>query len=395
MHFLKQRFTRIGTLGCIALALLGARVDAQPSPPDLRVNGSPTIETRAALLARAELQLSQGQTGAATETLERAALMAHAPDTEMALVRSYLQAGQYRRALAFCAHVAGAHADAPPAGALYAWLLRAGGQGAFAGRTLDETLARAPQDAVALGVRRAFTAPLPVAAGVLLEPPHRMAPHGVMQPSQAPLPATARVVASGVLVAGGALALVPASAVRSMPEDMLWVRNGLGQTSRAHIDSSLPVDASIVVLRLDAAIDAAGMPAPAPREPFAGSPGFTVEFAPSDNAEAAWPWLSQGFFAASQGGAGLRRLGIDLADGPHGGPVFDNAGRLAGIALQGPDREALMLPASRWQSLASAPAVPSSATSTSSVPPRATGADQVYENALRIAVQLISPHASP
>ena len=59
--------------------------------------------------------------------------MLHAPDTEAAQVRAHMQAGDYRRALAFGAHAASAHRRDWPAGtALYAWLLQAGGQAAAA-----------------------------------------------------------------------------------------------------------------------------------------------------------------------------------------------------------------------------------------------------------------------
>ena len=52
----------------------------------------------------------------------------HAADTEIALVRGHMQAGDYRRALAFGAHTAGAHLDVVGGSLLYVWLLHAGGQ---------------------------------------------------------------------------------------------------------------------------------------------------------------------------------------------------------------------------------------------------------------------------
>ena len=387
---------------CIALGLTGTQVLAQPGAPprsaasitDFRVNDPALMDARAALLRRAESELAQGDAAAANETFDRAAMMLHAPDTEMGLVRTYMQAGQYRRALAFCAHTAGTHRESPSAGALYAWLLRAGGQGAFAERVLSETLERSPQDPVSLEVRRAFAAPWPMAADALLQTPHRLAPQAVMAPGQAAIPEAARVVSSGVLIRDGTLALVPNAAVRSASSGTLWVRNGLGQTTRARVDEgSRALEAlGVTVLRLDAALEPPPSLAMAPREPFAGSPGFAVEYAAS-GAAAAWPWLNQGFFGAFQG-SGLRRLGIELADGPHGGPVLDAQGRLAGIALPGAEREAVMLPASRWQDL------PGMATATS--PPDAAGpaaparpsgtlpADQAYESGLRLALQVIA-----
>ena len=96
------------------------------------------MREREALLAQAERELARGDAASAIGVLDRAAMMLHAADTEMALVRAYLQAGEYRRALAFCAHTAGAHRETAEPSALYAWLLHLGGQSAFARRTLAE-----------------------------------------------------------------------------------------------------------------------------------------------------------------------------------------------------------------------------------------------------------------
>jgi hypothetical protein len=393
---------------CIALGLNATQAGAQPAAPprsaasitDFRVNDPALMDARAAVLRRAEAELAQGDTAAANETFDRAAMMLHAPDTEMGLVRTYMQAGQYRRALAFCAHTAGTHRESPSGGALYAWLLRAGGQGAFAERVLNETLARAPQDPVSLEVRRAFAEPRPQASGPLLQTPHRIAPQAVMAPGQAAVPEAARVVSSGVLIRDGTLALVPHAAVRSAPSGMVWVRNGLGQTTRARIDetASKTLEAlGVAVLRVDAALEPPPSQTVALREPFAGSPGFAVEYAESGTAVPAWPWMSQGFFGALQANGGLRRLGIDLADGAHGGPVLDAQGRLAGIALPGPEREAVVLPASRWQDLpgiAAAGPPPSQPDAASPAAPArpsaALPADQAYESGLRLALQVIA-----
>jgi tetratricopeptide (TPR) repeat protein len=392
----------------MALGLAAPQAPAQPvAPPrsatsitDFRVNDPALMDARAAVLRRAESELAQGDTAAANETFDRAAMMLHAPDTEMGLARTYMQAGQYRRALAFCAHTAGTHRESPSAGALYAWLLRAGGQVAFAERVLNETLARAPQDPVSLEVRRTFAQPRPQASDLLLQTPHRLAPQAVMAPGQAAVPDAARVVASGVLIRDGTLALVPNAAVRSAPSGMLWVRNGLGQTTRARIDeaASKTLEAlGVAVLRLDAALEPPSSQAVALREPFAGSPGFAMEYAESGTAAPAWPWMSQGFFGALQANGGLRRLGIDLAEGPHGGPVLDAQGRLAGIALPGSEREAVVLPASRWQDLpgiAAADAPPSRPDAASPAAPAGPSATrpavQAYESGLRLALQVIA-----
>lgn len=396
---------RVAAIG-IALGLAATQAPAQPaalpgsaaSITDFRVNDPTLMDARVAVLLRAESELAQGDTAAANETFDRAAMMLHAPDTEMGLVRTYMQAGQYRRALAFCAHTAGTHRESPSAGALYAWLLRAGGQGAFAERALNETLARAPQDPVSLEVRRAFAQPRPLASEPLLQTPHRLAPQAVMAPGQAAVPDAARVVASGVLIRDGTLALVPNAAARAAASGMLWVRNGLGQTTRARIDQdSRALEAlGVTLLRLDAALDPPPSQAVALREPFAGSPGFAVEYADANTAAPAWPWMSQGFFGALQANGGLRHLGIDLADGPHGGPVLDGQGRLVGIALPGAE-EAVVLPASRWQDLPgiakAGPPPPQPDAAKPAAPARpsaALPADQAYESGLRLALQVIA-----
>ncbi|MGR4871532.1 trypsin-like peptidase domain-containing protein [Variovorax sp. LARHSF232] len=384
----------VATGWCInAVAHEGPHGDAATTI-DGRLRDAKQMDARAVLLQRAEAQLARGDAAAATETFERAAMMLHAPDTEMGLVRSYMQAGHYRRALAFCAHTAGVHREAPAAGALYAWLLRAGGQNAFAQRTLDDTLQRAPQDTVALQTRLAFAAALPVAGAPLLQTPHRMAPQPVMLGSQPEVAPGARVVASGVLIGNGTLALVPKAALGTTSPARLWVRNGLGQTTRAHLQPQAgPLDTpGVALLRLDTPLGpppVAGALTP-PREPFAGSPGFVIQYAADASAVPAWPWLSQGFFGAMPAQPDKPRpLGIDVAAGAYGGPVFDAQGRLAGMALPGPQGEALLLSAARWQSLAgAAPATPLQ-DDVASRPRGNVPADEIYESALRLALQVI------
>jgi len=363
---------------------------------DFRVNDPALMDARAKLLARAEGELARGEVAAATDTFERAAMMLHAPDTEMGLVRAYMQAGQYRRALAFCAHVAGAHLESGPAGGLYAWLLRAGGQNDFADRVLRETLGRLPQDPVALEVRRAFESPAPVATGSLLRTPQRMAPQPLLTDDQAPVAEAARVVSGGVLIGNGTMALVPSDAAL-VPDaaKAIWVRDGLGRTTRAHADAAAQPLApyAVTVLRLDPPLPAEGLPLLAPRDPFAGSVGFAFEYAAQQDANPAWPWLSQGFFGTVQNGDAPRKLGIGVAGTTHGGPVLDAAGRLAGMVLPGRD-EPVMLSASRWADAlpgSGQVAGPAAAPQAGAIarPGGAIPSDEAYESGLRSALQLI------
>ena len=387
-------------LACSATALLASAAQAERSPAaitDARANDPVLAVARAALLERAESALARGDTPAALEAFEQAAMMLHAPDTEMGLVRTYLQAGQYRRALAFCAHTADSHLEAPAAAALYAWLLRAGGQAAVADRVLDQSLSRAPADPVSLQVHEAFKTRLPTASGLLLQTPHRMAPASVTEGLGLPIPEAARVVSSGVLIAGGTLALVPTASLAGRVPKLLWVRNGLGRASEASVDDEAGrtlQGSGVTVLRLATPLERDASPAPAAHDPFAGSPAFVLDYAAGESAAAAWPWLNPGFLGSNLNRGGLRRLGIEVPDGPHGGPVFDANGDLAGIALRGDAEGAVMLPVSQWRHATGVEAAQLQVAAAGATPaPRRMriSADEVYERALGVALQLIVP----
>jgi tetratricopeptide (TPR) repeat protein len=346
---------------------------------DPRVAEAAASPRRLGLLGAAEAALARGDPGAALASLETAAAMLHAPDTEMGIVRAHLQAGEYRRALAFCAHAAGAHRDAA-ATALYAWLLSAGGQAAFAQRVLDEGLARAPDETVLAeaGRQLAHTPAMPSAA--LLQPPHRMGPHARMLADQAPPPPDARTHGSGVLLDAGRHALVPLAAAQAHG---LWVRDGLGRTTAAVPVRTLET-LGLVVLRLAAPFDGDTRVELAPRDPFAGSPGLVAAYPAAGDATPSWPWLYAGFLGAGEPGA--RRLGVELPERARGGPVFDAAGRLAGVVLRDDAAHDRLVPASLLRgALGEFAAAPSEA----AAPPARLGADETYERALRVALQVI------
>lgn len=334
-----------------------------------------------------ERLLAAGETGAAQEAFNRAALMLHAPDTEAALVRTYMQAGEYRQALAFGAHAAGAHRREWPAGmALYAWLLQAGGQGVVALRMLDEALALTPDDAALRQARGQLARPWPTAEGLLRTRPLQVAPNALGQT----VPEGAQAVGSALLVQDGHAALVPAALLGPVADGRarVWLRNGLGQTVAARPDVHDPA-LGLVLLRLPSPLPGCG-PSGGARAPFGGSPGYLVEYAPDPLGAPAWPLLRQGFFARLSTAPGPRPLGIDAPAGPRGGPVFDAFGQVAGIAvhLEGADR---LVPAASLTAhfgAALLPVAPSDSGAPTTPAARAD-VDAVYEQSLRCALQVL------
>ena len=347
------------------------------------------MKDRAALLDAAEAALARGDTETASATFERAAGMLHAPDTEMGLVRSQMQAGQYRRALAFAAHTAGAHLEAPAASALYAWLLRIGGQEAYALRVLDAAAQRTPGDTVLAAAQRAFAATPLLAGGVLLERPHRMAPFPQPYAGLTPIASSARVHASAVLLGDGRFALVPNAGLTGARR--LWVRDGMGRSSAALLDRTL-ADSGLALLVLERPLPRSAPLVIAPRDPFAGSPGFVVDFAPSADAAPQWPMLHAGFFAGGASGtsSAARPLGIATSTGSAGAAVFDAAGRWAGITLPnaaGDSQRAVWLPMSHLRGQLG-DLLPAPVANDTTAPAR-IGADEAYERSLAVVLQVL------
>jgi hypothetical protein len=326
---------RRGVLLLAAAAVIATAVAA-------RAGDGMRLPQHAALMAAGERALQAGDTAAAIDAFERAA-SAHDEEAEQGLVRARLQAGDYRVALALAAHVAGEHHEPAPA-ALYAALLEAGGQ--------PEQAQRVRAAASAAGA----PAPRPVAWG-------------------AAVPAAARVLGHAVLV-DKSRALMPT--VHPLPA-RLWVRNGLGQAVAATPLGEAPAghegvagQEGLVMLALAAPLPWDARLAPAPREPFAGSPAYVVAHgASAEGAAPAWPRLQAGFFGARH------TLAFALAASAAGAPLLDASGRLAGIAM--PSAEG---GAARWQPLrfTSAAADPA---------PARILPDEAYERGLRVALQVI------
>lgn len=367
-----------------------ARPQAAASPiPDWSIRAQQRLRGQSAddfierqrLLQQGESRLIRGEALEAEPLFDRAASMLHAADTEMALVRTYMQLGQYRRALAFCAHTAGVHRDVVAAAALYVWLLHIGGQHGVAAQRLAEAEKSYPSEPVLAAVRTATSSAWPVALGLLRTAPWRMAPYAVA--SGPHVPAGARVVGTATLLPDGRHALAPVQAL-APGSASCWLRSGLGQSAAAQRAGNLP-ELGLQLLALDTPLASGTAIALAARDPFAGQPGYTAEFSPADDAEPAWPLQRLGFLGAVGREPGTRRLGLDLPPGPRGGPVLDSTGQWVGVAVPSTPLSPApgMVQASELRAALGDRLGPPAAPSSRVAP------DLAYEQGMRLALQLM------
>lgn len=358
----------------IGLGILLWFAMAMMPPPSIAA----TEDERTRLLARGEEALSASRINEAWLAFERAGNMKHAVDAETALVRTFMQAGQYRRAVNFAAHTSGVHAGDPAGVGLYGWLLHLGGQRAAAERLLSEASIRLPGQRflgevnTAVRTHAAFSEQDQAPAMVRLYP---------YTESGAALRKT-MVAGTAVLIDQGRHAIVPTRILANA--GTVWLRNGMGQARKASVKKRIKAN-GLALLALQEPLPLAQGPLLAASDPFPGSVGYVAEYAPSAKPTPAWPVLHVGFLGMPMDNSPGRALGVDMPPGPRGGAVFDSMGRLAGIAVSGaggPDQVVLISRMrehlKKWLPASTAP-----------VNAPKPSADQIYETALQTTLQVL------
>jgi hypothetical protein len=343
---------------------------------------------RQELLNRAEHSLISGDVDGARSAFEQAALQTHSATIELGILRTQMQAGDYRQALAFAAHTAGVHLDEVEGRVFYAWLLNLGGQTVVANQTLQIAQAAAPDNPTVKAARQHFQSGLLLADGALLSVPARLAPYA----TGSSVPQNARAVASALLLADGEHAIAPLAALSQA--DSIWLRNGLGQTVMASVDQQ-DESLGLALLTLRSPLPRPGSEVVASRDPFPGSPAFAIDYPIDTSARPAWPVLRAGFVGSTlAGNIRANKLGIDLPSiSWRGGPVYDQNGRLIGLA-QGL-ATATNSPASKANDLFVSMSVLRArfgerfGSIDPDKRPSAIGTDELYEHAMRTALQVI------
>lgn len=410
---------------CVAAATWAAPVTSRVPPTgvsetahehghghDHGVRSSPeALAERRRLIAEGEARLSAGDVAAARLAFEQAAQSAHEAEIELGWLRTQMQAGQYRQALAFAAHTAGVHLDHVEGTAFYAWLLNLGAQVQAATQTLEAVPAPASGHPLVRAVKQRWQAGELAPTADMLRLPARLAPYA----TGAQVPLDARGVATGLLLADGTHALVPRAALPASAR--LWLRNGLGQTVEAQVAPAQAAEAAeapasaaastsdVVLLRLMQPLPVGGGEVVAPRDASPGTPAYAVDQPASATGEPAWPVMRAGFLGLPLAAApGKTRLGVALPGrGLRGGPVYDQGGRLIGVALG-----QVVLPGQAQQPGQSLPdlLLPVDALRarfgerfgriTAQARPTPVGADELYELVLRSGLQLlVTPVSEP
>jgi tetratricopeptide (TPR) repeat protein len=285
------------------------------------------------LIDAASGALAAGDTTHAAELFEQAARIDDArPDAEIGMVRAYLQAGEYRKALAFATLVAGEHRGSNQAEAFLAWIEFIGGQKQFALKRLDAALAQSPDDPDLLEVRARIRA-IAGAETYISSPTTRLALDPVVPPHMdMPDVNAMQARASGVVVANGSRVLTGAAAVASARGD-LWVRNALGQMRPAVIEQA-DGPTGVAVLRLKEPFQpSASIDAWQTARVFSGAPCYVVAFPALGLNDPAWPVLSAGLLGRIGALPGTMELTMKLPVGARGGAAFDSSGRLIGLVV--------------------------------------------------------------
>lgn len=342
------------------------------------------LAERTRLIETGEAGLQAGDVDAARRAFEQAANMAHMGEIELGLLRTHMQAGEYRQALAFAAHTAGVHLDHVEGAAFYAWLLNLGAQVAIADQSLQAAEGREPTHAMLKAVRQRLQSGAMLASGDLLQAPARLAPFAT---GAVPAPA-AQVAATGLLLSDGRHALVPRSALQAGAS--IWLRNGLGQTVPAKVAHPSEPDEhlGLVMLLLSEPLPVPSGQAVPPRDAFAGSPAFALDFLHGAGAQPAWPVMRAGFVGAPMSlTSPWSRLGVSLplpGSGLRGGPVYDAGGRLLGLA-QASEAGDKLVPISALRTRFG----DRFGVATPEPRPSPVGADEVYERALKACLQVL------
>jgi hypothetical protein len=266
------------------------------------------------LLKSAEHALSKLDDVTALNLFEKAALIVHSSEVEVGIVRAHMQAGNFQRALAFCAHASGAHLEERAPSLLYAHLLKISGQTAYAEKLMTEYQIRFGKDVSKFS-------------------PVKLSPYS----DATGLPTNARMIASGLTLPGNKHVVFPSTAIGKGVKKY-WVRSGSGSLSEATLQTTigkaLVTSPGLAILQLNRAVTKRNTPplAISSKAAFPGSVAFGLTF--KHYLALSWPSLWSAFIGKPVANNTNRRE-IDIPENtqPIGATVFDQTGAAIGLMV--------------------------------------------------------------
>ena len=336
-----------------------------------------------ASLDAARQALSKGDAARAAGLYEALAQQGESLEAEVGLIRASLQAGEFRKAVAYANLTAGEHPESGEAPALLAFLNDRAGRTEQAVAALKKLQSTRPDDwvpiaahadilidrlapAEARAVIEGWNARHPGAARPELTrllmrarvaegtesgaapkttPVNRAATEyaeGWAVPSFQTLPLAGRRIVgagNGVVVDGGKSVLTYAGVLGPSAHELL-IRNGLGQLRRARVER-LDRSKELIQVRLTEPFPATSS---IPQDQVSSPEGvrfcFALGFSVPRSADPAYPAIAPGLvFRADTGVGGLMQITSALGSGHDGAPVFDARGKLIGLALGAGDHQ--------------------------------------------------------
>ena len=402
-------------------------------------------------IAQAKSALTIGNSQQAAELYEKAAALGEAPEAEIGLVRAYLQAGEFRKAIAFANLVAAEHPDISETAALLAYLEDLEGQTPAAIAKITAELNQQPDDVAltaayaeillnhmatpqAIQLLDTWMARNPANADInrlraraalitgdqkavqswreqtlILEektkqstdvkptthwPSHPLAAFSIDQHM-------AFKSGNGLVVDEGRKILTTAPLVTGATDSLL-VRNGLGKIAKAHLEKIF-ADQGLALLRLET---------PYPKNwsitlqnPVLNNVRFCFVFCfpLTDSLETLYPIIIPSVVVRADVGVGqLMQISSSLAEDKGGSPVFDNTGRLIALTiakqnLQHPQADQELLGngafAVRIDALQTlTPVIAKKKAKKLKAPVTSTSVEELYEKLLPTLVTIIVPN---
>lgn len=280
--------------------------------------------------------LSQGNTEKVKGELEQAIANFHAVETELAMIQTLMQAGEYRHALSAAAHTQAEHPDAIDSTLFYAYLLALGGQTVPACKLLEDSLQTQPhspalnQLLVQIKQQRLNSQALSL----------NLSDDDIqLYPFNDSISQTLNHVGNGAIVGDGTQAVTTLDTLKLGNPDAnhlkprVWIRNGLGKQTEAEVQQTFP-ELNLVLLKLKQPLTKNNAVAVVTQKPAAaGTPYYLSGYRLTAPQQADWPVIRIDILGTPNADTTYQ---THLSNLVAGSSAYNTSGELIGIINQDP-----------------------------------------------------------